>query len=88
MCDNFDSSISPSSLVTSKWQVALLNMNGVFWLDFQRRGHLSSAAALPIKVFPTVVQNLDATQWQRNASIEMEGNLQFRGKEFVDAYIP
>ena len=48
---------------------------------------MSSAAALPIKVFPTVVQNLDATQWPRNASIEMEGNLQIRGKEFVDAYI-
>lgn len=80
MCDSFDSSISPSLLVTSEWQVALLDMNGVFWLDCQRRGHLSSAAALPITVFPTVVQNLDATQWQRKASIEMEGNLTNQGE--------
>ena len=46
---------------------------------------MSSAAALFINVFPTVVQNLDITQWLRNACIEMEGNLTIRGKEFVDA---
>lgn len=80
VCDNFDSSILPSLLVTSEWQVALLNMNGVFWLDFQRRGRLSSAAALPIKIFPTVVQNLDATQWRRNTSTEMEGHLTNQGE--------
>lgn len=45
-----------------------------------RRGHLSSATALFITVFPTVVQNLDVTQWLRNACIEMEGNLTNRGK--------
>lgn len=45
----------------------------VFRLDFWRRGHLSSATALFIKVFPTVVQNLDVTQWLRNACIEVEG---------------
>lgn len=60
--------------------MALFSMNGVFWLDVQRRGHLSSAAALFIKVFPTVVQNLDVTQWQRNACIEMEGNLTNQGE--------
>lgn len=45
-----------------------------------RRGHLSSATALFITVFPTVVQNLDVTQWLRNACIEMEGNLTNQGK--------
>lgn len=42
---------------------------------------MSSATALFITVFPTVVQNLDVTQWLRNACIEMEGNLTNQGKE-------
>lgn len=45
-----------------------------------RRGHLSSATSLFITVFPTVVQNLDVTQWLRSACIEMEGNLTHQGK--------
>ncbi|EPY83165.1 pleckstriny domain containing, family M (with RUN domain) member 1-like protein [Camelus ferus] len=47
-------------------------MNGVFRLDLQRWGRLSSAAALFIKVFPTVVQNLDVARRLRNVCIEME----------------
>lgn len=41
---------------------------------------MSSAAALFIKVFPTVVQNLNAAQWLRNACIRMEGNLTNQGE--------
>lgn len=55
-------------------------MNGVFRLDLQRWGRLSSAAALFIKVFPTVVQNLDVARRLRNVCIEMEGNLTNQGE--------
>lgn len=42
---------------------------------------MSSAADLFIKIFPTVVQNLNAVQWLRNSYIQMEGNVTNQGKE-------
>lgn len=41
---------------------------------------MSSAAALSIKIVPTVGQNLNAAQWLRNACIQMEGNLTNQGE--------
>lgn len=41
---------------------------------------MSSAAALFIKVFPTVVEKLNAAQWLRNACFRMEGNLTNQGE--------